>query len=232
MGQREALLDKARSQLGYVEGENNWTIYGEWFGIQGPWCAMFICWCANQVGISEDIIPKIACCDDIGEWYDERKEYKNSRYWGGNYTPVPGDLVLFDWDKTSFSDHIGIVEKVEGNTITTIEGNTDNMVARREYSLDNDNLRAFCVPAYIEVTPEPVPPEDKYAQIPRKYVNNGEERVVYADLWAKVAIGSLNANEECECFGQWGDMAIVMYEIDKVNHNWKIGFTDYLEGIK
>lgn len=37
---------------------------------------------------------------------------------------VPGDLVFFQFDKDSASDHIGIIEKDNGDTITTIEGNT------------------------------------------------------------------------------------------------------------
>ena len=228
MGQRERIVEIARGEIGYQEGEGNWTKYGEWFGMQDEWCDMFVCWCANQAGISEDIIPKLACCDDTGEWFDERNEYKNSRYWGGNYTPIPGDIILFDWDQSSDSDHIGIVEKVEGNIVHTIEGNTNNMVARREYSLDDRNIRAFCTPAYIEEKPQ----EDILAKIPRKYKNNNQVRNVYSDLWFNTCIGTLNANEECDCFGAWGDKAIVMYEVDETNHNWKIGYTDYIEGIE
>ena len=89
MGQRERIVEVAMSQIGYEEGENNWTKYGEWFGMQDEWCAMFVCWCANEVGISTDIIPKLACCDDIGEWFDARKRYQNSWSWGGTYTPKP-----------------------------------------------------------------------------------------------------------------------------------------------
>ena len=229
MGQRERIIDVARGEIGYKETPVNITKYGEWFGMQDEWCDMFVCWCAMRAGISEDIIPKLACCDDTGEWFDERNQYKNSRYWGGNYTPIPGDIILFDWDKSSDSDHIGIVERVEGDTVYTIEGNSDNMVARRAYSLYDNNIRAFCVPAYIQDQP---PIEDKTAKIPRRFKNNGEERNVYADLWMNVCVGSLDAYEECDCFGAWGDMAIVMYEIDKENHNWKIGFTDYVEGIR
>ena len=39
-------------------------------------------------------------------------------------TPEAGDLIVF-WrgDKNSWQGHIGIVEVVEGNKLTTIEGN-------------------------------------------------------------------------------------------------------------
>ena len=38
----------------------------------------------------------------------------------------PGDLVLFDWDGDSVPDHIGFVERLEGNQLVTIEGNTSD----------------------------------------------------------------------------------------------------------
>lgn len=230
---REKIVEIARNEVGYHEGENNWTIYGQWFGMQDEWCAMFVAWCAFMAGIGVDIIPKLACCDDIGEWFDKRGQYRNSRFWGGNYTPLPGDLILFDWDKTSVSDHVGIVEYVEGNMVHTIEGNSNDMVARHEYSLDDKNIRAFCVPAYKEN--EQPSYDDKAVIVPRQYINNDQERKVYADLFMNedsIVIGTLNPNEKCCCFGVLGDAAIVMYEIDGSDHNWKIGFTDYIEGVK
>ena len=36
-----------------------------------------------------------------------------------------GDIVIFDWNKDGIGDHIGLIEKNNGNgTYTTIEGNT------------------------------------------------------------------------------------------------------------
>lgn len=150
MGQRDRIIEIARGEIGYKEQGNNITKYGEWYGMQDAWCNMFVAWCAAQAGVSEGIIPKYAYVPSTANWFDDRKQYKNSKYWDGNYTPKVGDIVLFDWDQTSISDHIGFVEKVEGNTLYTIEGNSNNMVARRTYSLDSKDLRAFCVPAYTE----------------------------------------------------------------------------------
>ena len=50
MGFRDDIVDMAISQLGYTEGPNNDTKYGDWYGLPNqPWCAMFVSWCANQV---------------------------------------------------------------------------------------------------------------------------------------------------------------------------------------
>lgn len=79
----------------------------------------------------------------------------------GTTAPVPGDLIMFKYasftnptDKYSAS-HIGIVEKVDGNTITTLEGNVDgygnNWAAtssfkRKTRYLNNSDVYAFFRP--------------------------------------------------------------------------------------
>src|SRR5699024_2539184 len=49
--------------------------------------------------------------------------FKNKGIWRGLAKPKAGDIVVFDWQKNGWADHIGFVEAVNGNTITTIEGN-------------------------------------------------------------------------------------------------------------
>lgn len=60
---RNKIVQVAISQIGYKEGKNNDTKYGNWYGLKNqPWCAMFVSWCANQAGIPANIIPKFASC--------------------------------------------------------------------------------------------------------------------------------------------------------------------------
>ena len=41
----QKLLAIAEGELGYVEGGNNYSKYGEWSGDpNAAWCAEFICW--------------------------------------------------------------------------------------------------------------------------------------------------------------------------------------------
>ena len=50
----KALLAIAEGELGYTEGANNYSKYGEWSGDpNAAWCAEFICWCVNQPVLSE-----------------------------------------------------------------------------------------------------------------------------------------------------------------------------------
>ena len=63
-------------------------------------------------------------------------------------TPEPGDLIVFyRGNKNSYTGHVGIIEKVSKDTITTIEGNTGkapSKVKRIVYKRNNiKNLLAF-----------------------------------------------------------------------------------------
>ena len=158
---RNKIVQIAQNEVGYKEQGTNQTKYGEWYGMQDEWCNIFISWCAAQAGISEDIIPKMAYVPSTANWFDAKGEYKNSKAFGGTYTPQAGDIVLFDYNRNTDSDHIGIVEKVEGNTLHTIEGNKDNMVKRCVYSLDSRDIRAYCVPAYVEEVKEVIEEEEE-----------------------------------------------------------------------
>lgn len=226
---RNKIVQIAQNEVGYRESGNNQTKYGEWYGMQDEWCNMFVCWCSNQAGISEDIIPKMAYVPSTANWFDAKGQYKNSRANGGNYIPQPGDIVLFDYNHNTTSDHIGIVEKTEGNTLYTIEGNKDNMVKRCTYSLDSKDIRAYCVPAYMEEAEE-IKQESEEEKM-KVYQNGSTVEPVYADTNCTKNIGSLNPYESCDCFGIFENRAMVRYKVDNQN-NYKIGFCKWLDGVK
>ena len=226
---RNKIVEIAKNEIGYKEQGTNITKYGEWYGMQDEWCNMFVCWCANQAGIGEDIIPKMAYVPSTANWFNEKGQYKNSRANGGNYTPQTGDIVLFDYNHNTTSDHIGIVEKVEGNTLYTIEGNKDNMVKRCTYSLDSKDIRAYCVPIYTEEAEE-IKQESEEEEM-KTYQNGSTVEPVYADTNCTKNIGSLNPYEQCDCFGIFENRAMVRYKVDNQN-NYKIGFCKWLDGVK
>lgn len=104
------------------------------------WCHMFVSWCAAKAGIPASVIPKTASTTEGMEWFKSRGRFK----YKGKYTPKRGDLVYF---KTGRS-HAGIVEKVTGSTLHTIEGNTSDRVARRTYQLSEKTITGYGVPEY------------------------------------------------------------------------------------
>ncbi len=157
MRQRDRILEIARTQLGYKEGPNNDTKYGDWYGLpNNPWCQMFISWCAEQAGIGTDIIPRAASCPTALEWFMKR----DGRI--GDIPAQPGDLVFYEWSGETTAraaDHVGIVEKVEGNApgeqiLTTIEGNYNDNVQRRVVRYRDAGLKAICRPKYADLETE------------------------------------------------------------------------------
>lgn len=145
MSIRDEIIRIAAEQVGYKEYANNQTKYGEWYGLQGEWCDIFISWLANQVGILDTLIPKEAYVPTTATWYRNRNLLKDR-----NYTPSKGDLILFDYNYNKTPDHIGIVEYVEGNVIHTIEGNKSKMVKRQQYAIGNSQIYGIAVVQYQE----------------------------------------------------------------------------------
>lgn len=222
MNQRQKIVDIAFSQIGYNEGQGNWTKYGDWYGLQDEWCNIFVSWCAYQAGISEDIIPKSAFVPSTADWFDARHEYKNSQARGGNYRPIAGDLILFDYNKNGTSDHIGIVVACDNNTVTTVEGNKDDSVKQCKYNLSDNNIRAYCVPKY-EV--------EQNIATTGIYKNGSTKECVYSDTDCTHYVGYLNPYEQCDCLGVFKNRAIVRFVLDGTD-NYKVGFCKWLEGVK
>ena len=62
------------------------------------------------------------------------------------YSPAPGTLIFFDWNGDGTSDHVGIVEKTEGSTVYTVEGNSSNAVNQRSYNINNGTIMGYGIP--------------------------------------------------------------------------------------
>ena len=113
------------------------------------WCATFVSAAAIKTGCT-DIIPLECSCEHMIELF------KKLGSWDENdaRTPKPGDIIFYDWDDSGsgdnkgWSDHVGIVEKVSGTTITIIEGNKNNAVERRIINVNTKTIRGYGVPKY------------------------------------------------------------------------------------
>ena len=136
------LIEIAESQIGNVGGEIYWRWYG--FTSRVPWCACFVSWVADQAGFIEaGIIPKFASTSVGVQWFRNRGQWQDR-----NYTPAPGDIIFFDWNGDGTPQHVGIVERVEGNTVHTIEGNSSDAVRRRNYQLGSSRILGYGIPVY------------------------------------------------------------------------------------
>lgn len=135
------IVDIAEKEIGYQEYGNNKTKYGAWFGNNGvKWCHIFVSWCADQCGIGTDIIPRTASTDTGMAWFKKQGLFKIK----GQYTPGRGDIVYFKTERS----HVGIVEKTLGGKVYTIEGNSGQVVKRKNYALSEKTITGYGVPKY------------------------------------------------------------------------------------
>lgn len=141
-----------------------------------PWCATFVSAVAVKLGYT-DIIPTECSCPkmiellkNIGAWVED-----------DTYVPKPGDILFYDWQDTGIgdnrggSDHVGIVEKVSGNTITIIEGNYSNSVKRRFLEVNGRYIRGYGVPKYDTeaVVDKPVTTKTEVCTVEVKVLRKG-----------------------------------------------------------
>lgn len=116
------------------------------------WCATFVSAIAVKLGYT-DIIPTECGCDKMIALMKSKGIWKES----DSRTPKAGDIIFYDWDdsgsgdNTGSADHVGIVEKVSGKTITVIEGNKSQAVGRRTIAVNGRYIRGYGVPKYDKV---------------------------------------------------------------------------------
>ncbi|MGI8330275.1 CHAP domain-containing protein [Actinomadura scrupuli] len=151
----QKLLDVARTQLGYTEKGDGYTKFGDWFAknvdaqhdsyfVTAPWCDMFIAWAADKAGVAGSV-GQFASTQEHAAWFQQQHA------WGTK--PQPGALVFYSWSGSksiSDIDHVGLVERVEGGTLHTIEGNTEGVHLMRQ-TRDTDAVVGYGYPAKVKV---------------------------------------------------------------------------------
>lgn len=161
------ILDENRRSTGRYYAE--WYSGADWqtngWNKDTPWCACFISWGLNQVSDQVASPENRSRTDAVtGEkeytWYSnvdyfmaylknnaDDNEWKDSAYYEGGYTPVPGDLIFFDWTLNAQRnpEHVGAVLTVQDGYVYTIEGNSANMVAVRKYLLGDPRILGYGV---------------------------------------------------------------------------------------
>jgi hypothetical protein len=141
------IVDIAAAELGVIEqpkgsnGGGRVDTYTD--GHNEFWCADFVSWVYKQAGTpftgGSSGGWRIAGVTSVKAWFQ-----KNGIWFDKNSSevPQPGDAVFFfskPNQNSSSGNHIGIVEKVEGDTLYTIEGNSSDAVRRRSYNYKTSN---------------------------------------------------------------------------------------------
>lgn len=156
-------LSVALSQYGYHEGastadfhgknsagKGNFTEYGYAHGkVSGTygyaWCAVFVGWCLSQAGEADSAGGAFSSCS---LWIAKLREL--GQYTARSaHTPKMGDLIFFRSSGTArASDHVGLVLDVRGGRVYTVEGNSSDGVALRNYALTDTYIVGYGRPVY------------------------------------------------------------------------------------
>lgn len=136
------IISVAAQQIGNRGGQKFWSWYG--FHSRVEWCACFVSWCADQCGyIQSGTIPKFAAVGNGISWFKSHHQWQTR-----SYKPSAGDVIFFDWGGDGSPDHVGLVEKCDGRTVYTIEGNSSDTCRRRNYPVGGRQIYGYGVPKY------------------------------------------------------------------------------------
>lgn len=137
------------SFLGYVEGKNNDTTFGKWYGLNfNPWCDMATSKIFFDAGRILEIAPKskpkgFASCDEHLKYLAKNGQLVSIA------NAKADDLIFYQFDKDSEPEHVGICKSnnprkkilyvYEGNTSSGVKGSQANgdgfYLRKRDYSL-------------------------------------------------------------------------------------------------
>jgi hypothetical protein len=104
---------------------------------------MFIAWAADKAGVGE-YVGQFAWTPSHAAWFIKQGAWSDK--------PEPGALVFYDWGGgKSYKgiDHVGIVEKVDGKKIRTIEANVDRVWLKRKFR-DTEKVVGYGLPRVVK----------------------------------------------------------------------------------
>ncbi|MFI9557608.1 CHAP domain-containing protein [Nonomuraea endophytica] len=149
----DEFLNAARKDLGYREKGDGYTKYGDWYYANvdksdpyfknAPWCDMFITWAVTQAGV-QDYVGEFAYTVDHAKWFKKLAAWSDK--------PEAGAIVFYDWSGSGGIegiDHAGIVEKVQGTKIFTIEANVDEVWLKRK-ERDQGKVVGYGLPRKVQ----------------------------------------------------------------------------------
>lgn len=163
---RDDVIEIAKSQIGYHEGNNiedicglnaagdqNISEYGRSLGnFNSLWCSEFASWCVRMAGVPIKNLSSSggANAEAFTKGTPSRfYEWKDTIYGGGSYTPRKADIILWAWNHDKHEpdeslSHTSLLESIKTNnngtlTFYLIEGNSGDVVKEKEVLLYSSN---------------------------------------------------------------------------------------------
>lgn len=165
------LLSVASAEVGYQEGRDGTTKYGQW--VKNPaaqWCAEYLCWSVDQTdqrygtGLLKNIYPLYGASNIGLNWFLSQGRYVARtgfiNGWGSqwlrgvdaqmeanSYVPQPGDWVFFSYTPSGDTTHVAMVEYCTmgdaGVRVHVLEGNNPDRVQRAVYAIDDWRILGY-----------------------------------------------------------------------------------------
>ena len=147
---KQKLLTWVSAQVGTREGENNYNRYAEdprlvqLYGLDAqnqPWCdlftdAAFVTCFGLEAGAAMTYQPigdGSAACWRSAQYFKDHGAFSQHA--------EPGDIIFFY--VSGGINHQGIVTRVYGGSVVTVEGNSSDQVAERVYQLGASNIAGY-----------------------------------------------------------------------------------------
>lgn len=151
-------LDIATTQLGVREkgSSNSGPEVDKYLKSVGlnpgfPWCMAFVYWCYNQAaqesGVSNFLIRTAGVLHQWNEQQPLRKIVLD-KVLKNPAIIQPGAVFIMDYGKGT--GHTGLVEKINGSYIETIEGNTNDEGSREGYEVCRRTRRLTAIKGFIQ----------------------------------------------------------------------------------
>ena len=182
------LISVLRSWIGFSEANRKYRSIIDLYNSHKPlargykvqyndeWCDTTVSAAAIKTGMTDLIGTECGCEEHV-------KIFKKKGIWieDGTVRPEPGYIVLYNWKQFSqpndgYSNHIGVVESVQGTTFTVIEGTKGNAVSRRTIPIGWGYIRGFAAPRYEAETKQAITSDEAAQNVLLGKYGNGEKR--------------------------------------------------------
>ena len=111
-----------------------------------PWCMAFVYWCVNTAAKEMNLQnPLIKTGGVLRQWNETTLRKLNTR----DKAVKPGDIFIMKFGHGT--GHTGIVEKVAGQLVYTIEGNTNDDGSREGYEVARRQRLMSTIVGFIQL---------------------------------------------------------------------------------
>lgn len=143
-------LETAITQIGVEEIPKNSNagpeveIYLKSVGLPkgNSWCMAFVYWCTQKSSLLLGITNPLKKTGGVLDQFNSRPNLVQK-------IPQPGDVFIMDFGNGL--GHTGIVEKIIGTTVYTIEGNTNNDGSREGYKVCRKKRELNAIKAFLRL---------------------------------------------------------------------------------